>query len=168
MQKRPQRPAVTQQAGSKPTLQMVQLAIYRVRQRHLEAYFVKVFHLERFDFLWATGATPGLCPEYQVEPTLPDTWNANEEANHIRRGQRTNKVALMLNILCLDGYIPAGKYIIDTHPEPPPAEVYRNMLGKTEDPNHPACVAFRREHHHNRAFTQLAATMDKMVQKEKP
>ncbi len=62
---------------------------------------------------------------------------------------------MILNVLCLDGYILAGRYTIDTHPEPPPGQVYR--------PSHPRCEAFKREHRSNRAFTQLAAQMDKAV-----
>jgi hypothetical protein len=65
--------------------------------------------------------------------------------------------------LCLDGRIPAGRYTIDTHPEPPPGQVYRALLIETGDPNHPRCAAFKREHRSNRAFTQLAAQMDKAV-----
>jgi len=72
-------------------------------------------------------------------------------------------VRLILNVLCQDGYIPAGQYIIDTHPEPPPGQVYRALLIETGDPNHPKCKAFKREHHRNRAFTRLAAIIDKAV-----
>jgi hypothetical protein len=104
-----------------------------------------------------------MCPEYRVNPTLPPAWSARQEADRIRRGQRSRNVALILNVLCADGCIPAGQYIIDTHPEPPPAQTYRVLLMKTGDPSHPDCVAFRREHQRERAFTQLATQMDKAV-----
>ena len=55
---------------------MVQLPIYRVKQRHLEAYLAKVYRMDDFDFLLAAGATPGMCPEYLVSPALPPAWNA--------------------------------------------------------------------------------------------
>jgi hypothetical protein len=142
---------------------MVQLPIYRVKQRHLEAYLAKVYRMEDFDFLLAAGATPGMCPEYLVSPALPPAFGATHEADRIRRGHRSRNVPLILNVLCADGFIPAGRYTIDTHPEPPPAQVYRALLMKTGDPDHPECVAFRREHRRNRAFTQLAAQMDKAV-----
>ncbi|MGD0038898.1 MAG: hypothetical protein ABSE84_00555 [Isosphaeraceae bacterium] len=164
MQHRP-RPPVTlpRQTGSRPALPMVQLPIYRVKQRHLEAYLAKVYRMEGFDFLLAAGATPGMCPEYRVSPALPPAWSAQQEADRIRRGHPSRNVGLILNVLCLDGYIPAGAYTIDTHPEPPPGQVYRALLLKTGAPGHPDCVAFRREHRHERAFTQLAAQMDKAV-----
>ena len=151
---------LTPQNSSKPTLPMVQLPVYRVRRRHLEAYLAKVYRMDGFDFLLAVGATPGICPEYRVSPGLPPALSAQQEANRIRRGKRTRNVALILNVLCLDGYIPAGQYTIDTHPEPPPGQVYRTLLIETGDPAHPRCVAFKYEHRHNRAFTRLATEMD--------
>jgi hypothetical protein len=94
---------------------------------------------------------------------LPPAQTAVQEADRIRRGHRTRNVGLILNVLCIDGYVPAGKYIIDTRPEPPPAQVYRALLIETSDPNDPRRVAFKREHCGRRAFTQLAAQMDKAV-----
>ena len=164
MRHRPRPPATPpRQTGPKPSLPMLHLPHYRVKQRDLEAFLARVYRMERFDFLVASGATPGLCPEFRVEPVLPSTWNAREEADQVRRGHRPRNVALILNILCLDGYIPAGKYTIDTHPEPPPEQVYRTMLATTEDPGHPACVAFKREHRRNRAFMQMATRMEEVV-----
>ena len=92
----------------------------------------------------ASGATPGLCVEYRVSPAIPPASNFRRDADNIRRGQRSRNVPLILNVLCLDEYIPAGTYIIDTHPEPPPGQVYRALLMRTEDASHPACVAFKR------------------------
>lgn len=146
---------------------MTQLPIYRVKQRHLETYLALVYHMTGFDLLRATGAIPGQCPEYQVNPILPPAWTAKEAAERIRHGNRTQNVGLILNVLCLDGYIPAGKYILDTHLEPPPGQVYRDLLMRTEDPDHPACVAFRQEHRQDRAFTQLAVRMDQVARAQK-
>ena len=159
-----QRPLTSpRQSGQKPVLPMIQLPIYRVKQRHLEVYVATVYRMDDFDFLMAAGATPGMCVEYLVNPALPPARNAAEDADRIRRGHRTRNVGLILNVLCIDGYIPAGKYIIDTHLEPPPAQVYRALLLQTGDPTHPECVAFRWEHRHERAFAQLAARMDEVV-----
>ena len=159
-----QRPLTSpRQGGQKPVLPMIQLPIYRVKQRHLEVYVATVYRMDDFDFLMAAGATPGMCVEYLVNPALPPARNAAEDADRIRRGHRTRNVGLILNVLCIDGYIPAGKYIIDTHADPPPAQVYRALLIETNDPNDPQCLAFKREHRHERTFTQLAAQMDKAV-----
>ena len=154
---------VANETRPRPILPMIQLPIYRVKQRHLEAYLAKVYRMDGFDFLLAAGATPGMCPEYHVSPALPPAFGAQQEADRIRRGHRSRNVPLILNVLCADGFIPAGRYTIDTHPEPPPAQVYRALLMKTGDPNDPRCAAFKREHRHERAFTQLAAQMDKAV-----
>ena len=160
-----QRPpaSLPRQGSQKPVLPMVQLPIYRVKRRHLETFLARVYRVDGFDFLLAAGATPGMCPEYLVSPVLPPAMSARQEADRIRRGNRSRNVGLILNVLCLDGFIPAGRYIIDTHPEPPPGQVYRALLNETGDPAHPRCVAFKREHRSNRAFTQLAAQMDKAV-----
>jgi len=163
MQHRQRPPSLPRPSGEKPVLPMVQLPIYRVKQRHLEAYLAKVYRMEDFDFLLAAGATPGMCPEYLVSPALPPAFGATQEADRIRRGHRSRNVPLILNVLCADGFIPAGRYTIDTHPEPPPGQVYRALLIETGDPNHSRCVAFKREHRHERAFTQLAVQMDKAV-----
>ena len=169
MHDRRQRPPMSpRQCGQKPVLPMVQLPIYRVRQRHLEAYLATVYRMDDFDFLMAAGATPGMGVEYAVSPTLPPAGTAVEDADRIRRGRRTRNVGLILNVLCIDGYIPAGKYIIDTRPEPPPAQVYRALLEKTGNPTHPECMAFKREHRQNRTFTQLAAQMDKTILESQP
>ena len=70
-------------------------------------------------------------PEYAVSPVLPPALDAARQAEAIRAGRRTQNVSLILNVLCIDGYIPAGKYIIDTRPEPSLtwAGVLRESLG---------------------------------------
>ena len=111
-------PAKTPAIGPKPKLEMVQLPIFRVHYRRLEEYLAKVYRMEGFDFMVASGAVPGLVPEYMVSPTLPPSEDARRRADAIRAGRRNRNVALILNVLCLDGFIPPGKYIIDTRPEP--------------------------------------------------
>jgi hypothetical protein len=142
---------------------MVQLPIYRVKQRHLEAYLARVYRMDNFNFLLAAGATPGMCPEYLVSSALPPASSTSQQVDRIRHGHRSRNVPLILNVLCTDGFIPAGQYIIDTHPEPPPGQVYRSLLIETGDPTHPRCAAFRRAHGRERAFAQLAAQMDRAV-----
>ena len=172
MQHNRTRPAVAtpRQGGPKPVMTMVHLPYYRVKQRHLEDYLAKVYRMGDFDFSMAAGITPGVCPEYRVTPVLPPAPNAQKDADRIRSGRHSGNVSLILNVLCLDGYIPAGRYTIDTHAEPPASEVYRSLLMKTEDPAHADCVAFRRTHCQDKLFTRQVALMDSAVleQKAKP
>lgn len=160
---REQLPAKTSAAGPKPRLEMVHLPIFRVHYRRLEEYLVQVYRMEGFDFLVASGACPGLVPEYAVSPTLPPSADAQRQADAIRAGRRTRSVSLILNVLCLDGYIPAGKYIIDTRPEPSPIEQYRALLRKTGTPESEECGAFRQSHRSDKAFICLAAEIDNQV-----
>jgi hypothetical protein len=150
----------------KPTLQVMHLPFYRVKMSHLEMFLAKVYHLDDFSFLIATGVTPGVCPEYTVQPALPNTWNAREVADKIRKGRRTNNMALIFNMLCLDGYIPAGHYVVDTKPEPPPIQTYRDLLMRTENPDHQACVAFKQEHSRDKEFKRMAGYLDQAAREQ--
>jgi hypothetical protein len=116
---------------------------YRVRYEDLEAYLAEVYRME-IEVLKITGA--GMCPEFIVTGALPPASNARQQADNIRRGRRTKNLQLILNVLCLDGFIPTGKYIIDTRPGPPPVSVYTDLLNEHGDPDHPECVAFREKH----------------------
>ena len=66
-------------------------------------------------------------------------------------------------MLCLDGFIPAGKYTIDTRPEPTILDQYRSLLRKTGTPESEECRAFRRAHQGDKAFIRLAAEIDTEV-----
>ena len=156
-------PAKTTAAGPRPVLEMMQLPIFRVHYRRLEEYLAKVYRMEGFDFLLASGAVPGLVPEYAVSPALPPAEDARQRADTIRAGRRTRDVALILNVLCLDGFIPPGKYIIDTRPEPSPIDQYRALLRRIGTPESEECRAFRRAHQGDKAFIRLAAEIDTQV-----
>ena len=160
---REQPPAKAPAAGPKPTLPMVQVPIFRVHYRRLEEYLAKVYRMVGFDFLRATGVGPGLVPEYAVSPVLPPALDAARQAEAIRAGRRTQNVSLILNVLCIDGYIPPGKYIIDTRPEPPPIDQYRALLRRTGTPESQECRAFRGAHQGDRSFRWLAAQIDTAV-----
>jgi len=160
---REQPPAKAPAAGPKPTLPMVQLPIFRVHYRRLEEYLAKVYRMVGFDFLRATGAGPGLVPEYAVSPVLPPALDAARQAEAIRAGRRTQNVSLILNVLCIDGYIPPGKYIIDTRPETPPIEKYKVLLRQTGTPESKECSAFRQSRRGDKAFIRLAAEIDNQV-----
>jgi len=150
-------------ADPRPILEMTQLPIFRVHYRRLEEYLAKVYRMEGFDFLLASGAVPGLVPEYAVSPTLPPSEDARRRADAIRAGRRTRDVPLILNVLCMDGLIPAGKYIIDTRPEPPPIDQYRALLRRIGTPGSEECRAFRRAHQGDKEFIRLAAETDTQV-----
>ena len=160
--RRPQ-PAQPPKTGPKPALKMVQLPVFRVRRQHLEEYLMRVYRMEDFDFLVAAGCTPGAILEYAVQAAIPPSPDAARQADNIRRGQRIRNVPLILNVLCLDGYIPAGRYIIDTRPEVPVINQYRALLQQTGDPLAPRCLAFKEAHSKERLFTQQAAQLDKIV-----
>lgn len=156
-------PAKTPAAGPRPVLEMTQLPIFRVHYRRLEEYLAKVYRMEGFDFLLASGAVPGLVPEYAVCPALPPAEDARRRADAIRAGRRTRDVPLILSVLCLDGLIPAGKYVIDTRPEPPPIDQYRALLRRTGTPESEECRAFRQARQGDKAFIRLAAEIDTQV-----
>jgi len=124
-----------------------------------------VVHARRdtFDFLLASGAAPGLVPEYAVSSTLPPSEDARRRADAIRAGRRTRDVPLILNVLCLDGLIPAGKYIIDTWPEPTIIDQYRALLRRTGTPESRECIAFRQAKKGDKAFIRLADEIDMAV-----
>ena len=125
---------------------MVQLPVFRVRRQRLEEYLMRVYRMEDFDFLLAAGCTAGAIVEYAVQAAIPPSPDAARQADNIRRGQRPQNVPLILNVLCLDGYIPAGRYIIDTRPEVPIINQYRALLQQTGDPLAPRCLAFKETH----------------------
>ncbi len=95
----------------KPKLPAQIIPVFRVRYRDLENYIQCVFGFE-YDLLFATGCTNGMCPEYQVSGQNNSV--NGQQANNLRRGRRTPNLALILEVLVADQYIPAGRYIIDT------------------------------------------------------
>ena len=69
-----------------------------------------------------------------------------KQVRDLRLGQRTRNLVLIINLLVADGYIPAGKYIIDTHKRPDPTNVYHDLLLQTRDPLAVECLRFKEEH----------------------
>ncbi len=67
-----------------------------------------------YDVLFALGLTHGMFPEFIVTGRMPPAWNVAEQADDIRRGRPTRNLGLILNVLCADGFIGKGKYILDT------------------------------------------------------
>jgi hypothetical protein len=147
----------------KPKLPVVQLPIYRVHHTALEEFLAQVYRMREFDFLTATGFMPGSVPEYDVRDELPPAWDCKMQADQIRAGRRTRNVALILTCLCIDGFIPPGKYLIDTKKLPSPIQVYRSLLERTGDPLNVECVAYREKHRDDPAFAKQAAALDRAV-----
>ena len=127
----------------KPRLKARVIPVFRVHYQDLEQYIQQVFGFE-YDFLFATGFVNGTCPEYQVTGLIPSTMA--QQAKDLRSGRRTRNPTLIVNVLAADGYIPVGKYIIDTHKQPNPTEVYRSLLLKTRNPLAAECLQFKDEY----------------------
>jgi len=161
-QKPEPKPRVWPANEPKPKLPSIPVPVYRVHYRALETYLAQVYNLRDYDFLRATG-TKGLAVEYRVAAELTSAWNAHTLADRIRCGQRTANVQLILNVLCLDGFIGPGLYIIDTRPEQNPIDHYRLMLETTRNPQDSRCIYFRTTHKEDRVFTEQAAILDKAV-----
>ncbi len=162
---RPEKPRSphTPPVDPKPTLAMIQLPIYRVRADDLEDYLYEIYHIDDFDFLAAMGVVPGECPEFNVQPCLPPAITSTRRADAIRSGQRSREVGLILNVLCQDGYIPAGKYLVDTTPRPRLIDVYTSMMKAKLDVLGPECVAFKKAHRSDKLFQSQAEVVDQVV-----
>lgn len=153
-----QKPQHRMPDANKPVLAMSRVPVFRVHYQVLEQYIQRVFGFE-FDFLMATGAIEGVCPEYQVNGQLPSTeWQ--RRANELRGGRRTRDVMLILNTLACDKYIPTGKYTISTHALPDPVVLYKNLLEQTRDPQSAACSEFKQRYKDDSTFQQRAAVID--------
>jgi hypothetical protein len=98
----------------KPKLMAAIVPVFRVKYQELERFIERVFGFE-FDLLFATGCINGVCPEYQVHGAGPQITSG--QATDLRRGRRSRNLPLILEVLAADGYIPTGRYIIDTHEE---------------------------------------------------
>ena len=152
--------------GEKPKLRMLMTCEYRVHYLDLQAYLAKVYQMEEYDVLLTTGAVHGDFPTYAVTGTPPDASNARQQMDNIRRGRRTRNLGLILNVLCLDGFIPKGKYVIDTRKPPVPSVVYTALLHKHGDPDHPDCVAFKKRQANAREQERIK-TVDRLYREHK-
>jgi hypothetical protein len=157
---RPSKPVRKMPDNPKPKLKLTTLAVFRVHHLDLESYIQTVFGFE-FDFQIATGAGVGICPEYLVTGSL-STSEWQRRAQELRNGRRTRDVVLILNTLAHDGYIPKGRYTVNTKPLPPPITVYTELLQRTRDPQSAECVQMKADFAADPVFTERAATLDKV------
>ncbi len=133
-------PRYLESKANKPVLELFRVPVFRVHYKTLETYIENVFGFE-FDFLMAAGVVEGLGVDYQITGKFSSmTWE--NKADLLRRGQRNRNVALILNTLACDGFIPKGQYTISTHPLPDPIDVYKTLLERTRSPLNPACIQF--------------------------
>lgn len=162
MIRRPKTQPVPAWSGPKPTLPMIKVPVYRIHYEDLQEYLLKVFRME-IDVLAALRIPNGMFPEIIVTGRMPPAWNARQQADNIRRGRPCRNLGLILDVLCLDGFIPAGKYILDTHARQKPIDRYRETLQRVGDPLHQDCLALKEKYHGDRQFRQQAQLMDKAV-----
>jgi len=138
---------------------------HRVHYRALETYLAQVYHLNGFNVLKAAGAVHGLYPEYLIQGVIPR--DLQTLAGHIRTGTRTgarcSDLSLVLTVLCADGHIPAGRYVIASQREPGPLEAYKTLLQRTLDPLDPECVHFKEKHRENSHFRKKARIIDRSL-----
>jgi hypothetical protein len=104
-----------------------------------------------------------MTPEFNVTGSLPDTPNLWQQVDNIRRGRCERNLGLILDILCKDGFIPAGKYIIDMTPGIDPLDAYRDALHATGDPLDVECMTIKRENKADREFMKQATMLDRKV-----
>jgi len=162
---RPRKP-VESWKGPKPKLPMQITYLCRVHYLDLQAYLAKVYRMEDYDILRATGVVSGVHPEFLVTGRLPPAGNINQQVDNIRRGRKTRSLDLILNVLCADGFIPKGKYVINTMQLPDPVYVYTQLLNKHQDPDHGDCVAFRNGQE-DPDFQRRAKVLDKLTREHK-
>jgi hypothetical protein len=116
-----------------------------------------------YDVRLATGARGGMVPEFTVTGELPPAANMCQQTDNIRRGRLTRDLGLILNVLCVDGFIPVGTYTIDTTEDQTPIHTYSELLNRNYDPLHPACISLKEKHKHDKDFMRLAKELERLV-----
>lgn len=148
---------------SKPKLEMQRIPVFRVRATALEEYVARVYGLRDYDFVLDVCCQPGEVFEYDVTAAPPDTLSLAEKLRLIREGRRVKRYPnLMLKALVMDGYIPAGKYIIDTKPDAPLIVQYTRLLQQHGGPTAPECIRFLNQYRDDRTFQKRAKTLNEM------
>jgi hypothetical protein len=137
--------------------------ICRVLAKDLEAYLRKVYRTRDCDVRAITGARGAMTPEFVVDGILGDVNNLGQQIFDIRQGYRIRNLRLALNLLCKDGFIPKGIYIIDTAVGEKPVEAYRRALNESHDPLNVECIRIKEENRRDRDFMRQAVLLDKRV-----
>lgn len=134
---------------------------FRVHYLALERHLSHVYKLHNFRVLEAAGAGHGLCPEYLIRGEIPAEWRSL--TNRIRTGAPSTDLWLILTMLCADGDIPSGWYVIDTKRLRTPLSVYKETLQRTLDPLHHECVQLKEQHRNNAHFRKAARIIDRSL-----
>lgn len=92
-------------------MQLESMTTYFVNQTDLESFLNEKYRME-FDFIRATGRAYPDCVEYIVNGKLSDTECVRKRIARARKGQWSQDVSFLLNLLCSDGHIPVGKYVV--------------------------------------------------------
>jgi len=116
-----------------------------------------------YDIRLATGARGDMVPEYIVDGSTPPASNIGQQLDNIRRGRRTKDLGLVLNVLCMDGFIPIGKYVIDTCEDMKPINSYAELLNMYHDPLHPICLAWKAKHKNDKDFMRRTKALDLLM-----
>jgi len=132
----------------------------RVHFDVLQKYLGKVFKINDYNIQGVTGSRAGMVPEFLVTGVLVDTPNLWQQVDGIRRGQRVRNLGLILDLLCKDGFIPAGKYVIDMTPGVSPLDEYREALYQSGDPSSVECQAIKTANKTTKDFTKRVALLD--------
>ena len=142
-------------AGPKPELRMQVTPTCRVHYQDLEAYLAKVYRMLDYSVRQATGAQADMTPEFIVTGRLPPI--LNQQVDNIRRGRKTHRnLGLILDVLCVDGFIRKGKYVIDMTEEDKPLDQYRTALYETQNPLDSKCLKIRNKYKGDKEFIHQA------------
>ena len=163
---RPPKP-VKRWEGPKPRLKMTITPHCRVHFRVLEAYIAKVLKIKGYDVRNATGARGAMTPEFAVTGVLPPANNMPQQVYDIRCGFGTRNLGLILDILCLDGFIQPGIYVIDMTEEGNPIEEYRKVLNDSHDLLDPRCLKIKEKNRGDKNFAKRVKTLDEQLMKLK-
>lgn len=146
--------------GPKPVLPMITLPVYIIHYRDLEVYLQTVFKMDGYQVKLATGARGDMTPEFNVTGCLPTVTNLCQLVDNIRRGRHTRNLGLILDILCQDGFIMVGKYIINMTEIPSQIEKYTEMLNRSQDCSHPMCIAIKEANRGDVKFNRQVKILD--------
>ena len=146
--------------GQKPKLPALMFAVFRVGYRDLEKYLNLVYKMEGYSVRSATGAKGAMTPEINVTGTLPEMANICQLVDNIRMGRHTRNLGLIMDLLCQDGFIPAGKYIIDMTEIKTPVETYADLLNDLQDCLHPKCIQFKDKYKEDIGFMKQVKLLD--------
>ena len=100
---------------------------YHVKHTDLEKEINDIYGME-FDFRRATGFAHPDCPEYIVTGLLIASDSVRAQIKRIRAGKWYSNVGFLLNLLCAEGHLRKGKYVIKVQPEMDRKQIYLDLI----------------------------------------